>query len=50
VKALIERRFDGYNAAIRNRLDEVEEALDTSGVKICLVLTFLGENLGPPCE
>ncbi len=45
VKALIQRRFDGFNAAIRNRLDEVEEALDTPGVKICLVLTFLGEAL-----
>lgn len=45
VKALIERRFDGFNSAIRDRLDEVEEALDTPGVKICLVLTFLGETL-----
>jgi hypothetical protein len=45
VKALIERRFDGFNVAIRDRLDEVEEALDTPGVKICLVLTFLGETL-----
>lgn len=45
VKALIQRRFDGFNAAIRDRLDEIEEALDTPGVKICLVLTFLGESL-----
>jgi hypothetical protein len=45
VKALIQRRFDGFNAAIRDRLDEIEEALDTPGVKICLVLTFLGEAL-----
>ena len=45
VKALIQRRFDGFNAAIRERLDEIEEALDTPGVKICLVLTFLGEAL-----
>ena len=45
VKSLIQRRFDGFNAAIRGRLDEVEEALDTPGIKICLVLTFLGERL-----
>lgn len=45
VKALVQRRFEGFNAAIRDRLDEIEEALDTPGVKICLVLTFLGENL-----
>lgn len=44
-KALMERRFDGFNAAVRNRLDEIEEALDTPGVKICLVLPFLGEAL-----
>lgn len=44
-KALMERRFDGFNAAVRNRLDEVEEALDTPGVKICLILPFLGEAL-----
>jgi hypothetical protein len=45
VKALMERRFDGFNEAIRDRLDEIEEALDTPGVKICLVLPFLGETL-----
>jgi hypothetical protein len=44
-KALMERRFDGFNAAVRNRLDEIEEALDTPGVKICLILPFLGEAL-----
>ena len=44
-KALMERRFEGFNAAVRNRLDEVEEALDTPGVKICLLLPFLGEAL-----
>src|ERR1700744_2211924 len=45
VRALIHRRFDGFNVAIRERLDEVEEALDTPGIKVCLVLTFLGERL-----
>lgn len=45
VKALMQRRFDVFNAAIRDRLDQIEEALDTPGVKICLVLSFLGETL-----
>jgi hypothetical protein len=45
VKALIQRRFDRFNAAIRERLDEVEEALETPGIKICLVLAFLGKKL-----
>lgn len=44
-RALMERRFDGFNAAVRNRLDEIEEALDIPGVKICLLLPFLGEAL-----
>jgi AIPR protein len=45
VKALLQRRFDGFNVGIRDRLDEIEEALETPGVKICLVLAFLGEAL-----
>ena len=45
VKALIQRRFDGFNAEVRDRLDEVEDALETPGIKICLVLAFLGERL-----
>jgi len=44
-KALLERRFDGFNAAVKDRLDEIEEALDTPGVKVCLILPFLGEAL-----
>jgi len=46
IKALQERRFDEFNETIRNRLDEIEAALDTAGVKIDLVLAFLGDNLG----
>ncbi len=46
IKALQERRFDEFNEAFRNRLDEIEGALDTAGVKIYLVLVFLGDNLG----
>ncbi len=45
-KALQERRFDEFNEAFRNRMDEIEAALDTPGVKIELVLVFLGDNLG----
>lgn len=47
VKALQERRFNEFNAAIRNRLDEIEEALDTPGVKLELLLVFLGDVVGP---
>jgi hypothetical protein len=46
IKDLQNRRFDKFNEAFRNRLDEIEEALDTAGVQIVLVLGFLGENLG----
>lgn len=37
------RQFDVFNDAIRNRLDEIEEALDTPGVKLEIVLIFLGD-------
>jgi hypothetical protein len=45
-KALIDRRFSEFNQAFQNRLAEIEEALDTAGITLCVVLTFLGENLG----
>jgi hypothetical protein len=47
IKALQERRFNEFNETFRNRLDEIEAALDTAGVQMVLVLAFLGENLGP---
>lgn len=47
VKALQARRFNEFNEAFRNRLDEIEDALDTAGVKLELFLLFLGDNLGP---
>lgn len=47
VKALQARRFDEFNEAFRNRLDEIEDALDTAGVKVELLLVFLGDNVGP---
>lgn len=47
VRALRERRFAEFNEAFRNRLDEIEEALDTPGVTIIIVVTFLGDDCGP---
>jgi len=47
LKALQNRRFDEFNEAIRNRLDEVEVALDTPSVQLVLAVTFVGDNLGP---
>ena len=47
VKSLQARQFNQFNEAIRNRLDEIEEALDTAGVKLVLLLAFLGDNVGP---
>jgi hypothetical protein len=46
-KAIQSRQFNGFNEAIRNRLDEIEEALDTPGVKLEVLLVFLGDALGP---
>ena len=47
IKALQARRFDEFNETFRNRLDEIEAALDTTGVQMVLVLAFLGDNVGP---
>lgn len=47
IKALQARRFQEFNDAFRNRLDEIEAGLDTVGVQIVLVLAYLGENLSP---
>lgn len=46
IRALQARRFDEFNVTFRNRMDEIEAALDTPGVKIEVVLAFLGDNLG----
>ena len=46
-KALVNRQFATFNANFHRRLDEIEEALDTPGVMLEVVLVFLGENLGP---
>ncbi|WP_184446228.1 AIPR family protein [Rhodospirillum centenum] len=47
IRALLERRFGDFNQAIQGRLDEIEEALDTAGVRIEVVPAFLGDTLGP---
>lgn len=47
VKALRARQFNKFNLAIRNRLDEVEEAFDTPGVRLEVLLVFLGDVIGP---
>jgi hypothetical protein len=47
VKALRARQFNKFNLAIRNRLDEIEEAFDTPGVRLEVLLVFLGDAIGP---
>lgn len=47
IRGLQARRFDQFNEAFRTRLDEIEDALDTAGVKLEVVLVFLGQDLGP---
>jgi hypothetical protein len=47
IKALQARRFGEFNAAFQSRLDEIEDAIDSAGVQMLLVLAFLGDNLGP---
>jgi hypothetical protein len=43
IRSVRARQFDAFNEAIRNRLDEIEEALDTPGVKLEVLLIFLGD-------
>ena len=44
IKSLQARRFNEFNPAFQNRLDEIEAGLDTAGVQILLVLAYLGDN------
>jgi len=46
LRALQARRFNEFSETFRNRSDELELALDTPGVKIHLVLAFLGSIMG----
>lgn len=47
VRALIQKRFTEFNSTFQLRLDDIEEALDTPGVAISIVVTFLGDTCGP---
>jgi len=47
LRALRARRFNEFNEAVRNRLDEIEEALETPGIRIELHMSFLGDAMGP---
>ena len=47
IRALLSRRFNVFNEHFRNRLDEIEEALDTPGVVLHVILAYLGDNIGP---
>lgn len=45
IRALHQRRFTEFNQAFQDRTDELEEALDTPGLRIEVVLAFLGEDV-----
>jgi hypothetical protein len=50
VRLLLNRRFDGFNAAIRALLSDIEEALDTTGVSICILMVYLGDTFNRTAE
>ncbi len=45
VRALLSRRFDSFNDRILAQRDDIEDALDTPGVKVCLAFTFLNDEM-----
>jgi len=47
IRALRNRRFGEFNSRFADRMEMIEEALDTPGVRIEAVVVFLGEGLGP---
>ena len=47
LRKLINKDLAGFNSEFQDKFDEIEEALDTPGVTILLLLSCLGENLGP---
>lgn len=47
VKRLRAKQFEHFNDHFQDRIDEIEEALDTPGVGITIVMVHLGETLGP---
>jgi len=46
IRMLLARRFPEFNAHVRQRQDEIEEALDTGGIILHLIHICLGEQLG----
>ncbi len=47
VKAICNRRFSEFNSQFSHQMEMIEEALDTPGVIVELVIVFLGETVGP---
>jgi len=45
LRKLLSRDYDSFNAAYQNRLDELDEAFDTVGISVVVVLAFLGEDV-----
>ncbi|WMJ07621.1 AIPR family protein [Nitrosomonas sp. sh817] len=46
LRKLINKDLSGFNSEFQDKFDEIEEALDTPGVTIHLVMCCLGEQLG----
>jgi hypothetical protein len=46
VRALRDKRFDQFNVRFQDRLDQIEEAIDTPGVTIMIAFVYLGDALG----
>ncbi|MBX3384143.1 MAG: AIPR family protein [Phycisphaeraceae bacterium] len=46
VKKLREKQFAHFNSNFQDRIDEIEEALDTAGVGVVVVFAYLGDALG----
>lgn len=46
VKKLRERQFTHFNRDFQDRIDEIEDALDTAGIGIVVIFVYLGDALG----
>ncbi len=47
VKRLRAKQFEHFNDHFQDRIDEIEEALDTPGVGITIIMVYLGDAVGP---
>ena len=43
IDKLLRRDFLGFNAAIQARFDDIDTALDTPGMSVDIVMTYLGD-------